>query len=87
MGGGRANSREIMKSEQSPESGDGKLANSPVVSQLGEACKAKSMWSKIAVLGHTPYEEVLDLGHLIGLDTGCAIGWKLTAMELGSGEV
>ena len=42
---------------------------------------------KIAVLGHTPYEEVLDLGHLICLDTGCAFGWKLTAMEMGSGEV
>ena len=42
---------------------------------------------KIAVVGHTPQAEVLDLGHLICIDTGCAIGGKLTAMETGSGEV
>ena len=42
---------------------------------------------KIAVVGHTPQPEVLDLGHLICLDTGCAYGGKLTAMEMGSGEV
>jgi len=42
---------------------------------------------KIAVVGHTPKSEVLDLGHLICLDTGCVNGGKLTAMEMGSGEV
>jgi serine/threonine protein phosphatase 1 len=42
---------------------------------------------KIAVVGHTPQTEVLDLGHLICVDTGCAYGGKLTAMELESGEV
>ena len=42
---------------------------------------------KIAVVGHTPQSEVLNLGHLICLDTGCAYGGKLTAMEMGSGEV
>ena len=42
---------------------------------------------KIAVVGHTPQQDVLDLGHLICLDTGCVYGGKLTAMEMGSGEV
>jgi serine/threonine protein phosphatase 1 len=42
---------------------------------------------KIAVVGHTPQPEILDLGHLICLDTGCAYGGKLTAMEMVSGEV
>jgi serine/threonine protein phosphatase 1 len=42
---------------------------------------------KTAVLGHTPQSEILDLGHLICLDTGCAYGGKLTAIEMGSGEV
>ena len=42
---------------------------------------------KIAVVGHTPQTEVFDRGHLICIDTGCAIGGKLTAMEMGSGEV
>jgi len=42
---------------------------------------------KIAVVGHTPQPEVLDPGHLICLDTGCAYGGKLTAMEMVSGKV
>lgn len=42
---------------------------------------------KIAVVGHTPQPEVLNLGHLICLDTGCAFGGELTAMEMASGEV
>jgi serine/threonine protein phosphatase 1 len=42
---------------------------------------------KIAVVGHTPQPEILNLGHLVCLDTGCAYGGKLTAMEMGSGEV
>jgi serine/threonine protein phosphatase 1 len=37
---------------------------------------------KIAVVGHTPQPEVLDLGRLICLDTGCCYGGWLTAMEL-----
>jgi serine/threonine protein phosphatase 1 len=41
----------------------------------------------IAVVGHTPQADILDLGHLICLDTGCAYGGKLTAMDMGSGEV
>ena len=42
---------------------------------------------KIAVVGHTPQSEVLNLGHLICLDTGCVNGGKLTAMEMGSGQI
>jgi serine/threonine protein phosphatase 1 len=42
---------------------------------------------KIAVMGHTPQPEVLDLGHLICLDTGCCTGGWLTAIELPSKKV
>jgi serine/threonine protein phosphatase 1 len=42
---------------------------------------------KIAVVGHTPQENILDLGHLICLDTGCGNGGNLTAMEMGNGEI
>jgi serine/threonine protein phosphatase 1 len=42
---------------------------------------------KIAVVGHTPQPDVLDLGHLVCLDTGCATGGKLTAMDVESGKV
>jgi serine/threonine protein phosphatase 1 len=45
---------------------------------------------KIAVVGHTPQlsGEILDLGHLKCIDTGCATGggW-LTALDVESGEV
>lgn len=42
---------------------------------------------KTAVVGHTPQAEVLNLGHLICLDTGCAYDGKLTAMDVGTGKV
>jgi serine/threonine protein phosphatase 1 len=44
---------------------------------------------KIAVVGHTPQVsgEILDLGHLVCLDTGCGVGGWLTGIDLGSGEV
>jgi serine/threonine protein phosphatase 1 len=42
---------------------------------------------KIAVVGHTPQSEVLNLGHLICLDTDCGFGGPLTAMEMESREV
>jgi serine/threonine protein phosphatase 1 len=42
---------------------------------------------KVAVLGHTPQPDILNLGHLICLDTGCACGGSLTAMEMRSREV
>jgi serine/threonine protein phosphatase 1 len=43
--------------------------------------------SKIAVVGHTPQPEVLNLGCLICLDTGCAYGGTLTAMDVISGGI
>jgi serine/threonine protein phosphatase 1 len=45
------------------------------------------MSGKTAVVGHTPQLDgrVLDLGHLVCIDTCCfANGW-LTALEVGSG--
>ncbi len=43
---------------------------------------------KIAVVGHTPQVsgEVLDLRHLLCVDTGCFTGGWLTALDVGSGE-
>lgn len=42
---------------------------------------------KKAVVGHTPQPEVLDLGYLICLDTGCYNGGWLTAQDVGSGQI
>ena len=44
---------------------------------------------KIAVLGHTPQPEgrILDLGHLICIDTGCGFGGFLTALDLTNGAI
>jgi serine/threonine protein phosphatase 1 len=44
---------------------------------------------KVAVVGHTPQRkgEVLDLGFLICIDTNCARGGWLTALDTGSGHV
>ena len=39
---------------------------------------------KIAVVGHTPQADILDLGHLICLDTGCCNGGWLTALDVNS---
>ena len=41
---------------------------------------------KRVVVGHTPQPEILNLGHLICLDTGCSVGGCLTAMEMRSGQ-
>ena len=40
---------------------------------------------KVAVLGHTPQPDVLDLGHLLCIDTGCCNGGWLTAWDVTSG--
>lgn len=37
---------------------------------------------KTVVVGHTPQSEILDLGYLICLDTGCCNGGWLTALEV-----
>lgn len=42
---------------------------------------------RIAVLGHTPQPEVLDLGHLIAIDTNCCDGGWLTALDVVSGQI
>ena len=42
---------------------------------------------KTVLVGHTPQGEVLDLGYLMCLDTGCCNGGWLTALDVGSGKV
>ena len=42
----------------------------------GILCLDRIVSGKIAVVGHTPQPEILNLGHLICLDTGCAYGGK-----------
>lgn len=44
---------------------------------------------KVAILGHTPQPsgQILDLGHLKCLDTGCCYGGWLTAMDVESGAI
>jgi serine/threonine protein phosphatase 1 len=44
---------------------------------------------KIAVVGHTPQMEgtILDLGHLVCIDTGCCYGGWLTALDVATGQV
>jgi serine/threonine protein phosphatase 1 len=44
---------------------------------------------KVAVVGHTPQlsGEVLDLGFLLGIDTNCARGGWLTALDTATGRV
>lgn len=45
--------------------------------------------SKVAVVGHTPQfsGEVLDLGFLVCIDTNCARGGWLTALDINTGQV
>lgn len=42
---------------------------------------------KTVIVGHTPQAEVLDLGYLICIDTGCATGGKLTAIHVQTGKI
>lgn len=42
---------------------------------------------KIVVIGHTPQLDILNLGHLICLDTGCCSGGWLTALDVNSRQV
>lgn len=44
---------------------------------------------KRVYLGHTPQEDgmVLDVGHLVCLDTGCGHGGPLSAMDVKSGQI
>ncbi len=44
---------------------------------------------KTAILGHTPQKDgkILDLGHLVCLDTGCGHGGLLTALDVDRGQI
>ena len=42
---------------------------------------------KRAVVGHTPDDEIFDIGHLICIDTHCYGGGWLTALEVHSGTI
>jgi serine/threonine protein phosphatase 1 len=42
---------------------------------------------KVALVGHTPQAEVLDLGYLKCLDTGCCFGGWLTALDVDSRQL
>lgn len=44
---------------------------------------------KVAVVGHTPQMDgnILDLVHLKCLDTGCGLGGRLSALDVGTGEL
>ncbi len=43
--------------------------------------------AKVAIVGHTPQHEILDLGYLKCLDTRCCHGGWLTALDVNSGQV
>ena len=55
---------------------------------LRDSVPAAHYSGKTAVLGHTPTKsgEILDLGYLKGIDTGCCYGGWLTVLDLVSGE-
>ena len=53
---------------------------------LLEGVPAPHRNGKVAVVGHTPQAEVLDLGHLLCIDTGCGLGGVLTAVEVTTGQ-
>ena len=44
---------------------------------------------KTAIVGHTPQQdgEILDLDHLVCIDTGCGHGGLLTALDVNSGRI
>lgn len=56
---------------------------------LQDAMPGPHMSGKTAIVGHTPqpHGEILDLGHLKCLDTGCGDGGLLTALEIHTGQV
>jgi serine/threonine protein phosphatase 1 len=42
---------------------------------------------RMAIVGHTPQADILNLGHLVGIDTGCVYGGWLSALDVDSGHV
>ena len=71
--------------------------NIPLASNPGEILRwykleedhPKHSSGKTVVCGHTAQKQVLDLGHLLCIDTGCGIwpGGRLTAIDLNSGKI
>jgi serine/threonine protein phosphatase 1 len=68
----------------------------PLIRQSGAMLQWKSLdderpgphyTGKVAVVGHTPQKsgELLDIGHLVCIDTHCHGGGWLTALDVGSG--
>jgi len=53
---------------------------------LRDSVPERHFSGKIAVVGHTPQPEILDLGHLICIDTWCCKGGWLTALDVDSGQ-
>ena len=75
----------------------GYLADLPLERQPGAVLRRQSLDTerpgphvsgKVAVVGHTPQKngEILDLGHLLCIDTNCHGGGWLTALDVGSGH-
>jgi hypothetical protein len=75
----------------------GHTADIPVNSQqaavlrrqpLDEAQPGPRVSGKVAVVGHSPQKggEILDLRHLVCIDTSCHAGGWLTALDVGSGR-
>ncbi len=56
---------------------------------LDQAHQRPHASGKTVIVGHTPQTsgEVLDLGHIICIDTDCSRGGWLTALEVRSGEI
>ncbi|WP_010587226.1 metallophosphoesterase [Schlesneria paludicola] len=48
---------------------------------LRDSIPESHMSGKVAVVGHTPQPDILDLGYLIDIDTGCCRGGWLTALD------
>lgn len=48
---------------------------------------ARHCSGKVAIVGHTPHAEILDLGYLKCIDTCCHGGGWLTALEVNTGKV
>jgi len=56
---------------------------------LDDQLPGRHFSGKTAIVGHTPQPEgqILNLGYLMCLDTGCGYGGLLTAMEVRSGKI
>jgi serine/threonine protein phosphatase 1 len=54
---------------------------------LRESVPRPHVSGRMAIVGHTPQKEILNLGHLVGIDTGCVYGGWLTALDVDSGHV